>query len=119
MKGLAEFLLIVQRIEYPGFSFKIVQNKQEIFLQVVCLNGVNNETGEPESWTGRKWRLSRHMTNSEVVQTAFKAILTALEHEARELFRYRGVPVLHGHFDMEQIATLMQNKLLLTDRRSK
>lgn len=118
MKGLSEFILIVERIEYPGFTFKISQRQGEIFLQIVCLNGVDNETGKPKEWVGRKWRLSRHMTNSEVVQTAFKAILTALEHEARELFRYRGVPVLHGHYDLEQMATLMQNNVLITDRRS-
>src|SRR4051812_18073238 len=33
---------------------------------------------------GRKWMLSPHMTKSEVIQTAFKAIMTALEHETRE-----------------------------------
>ncbi len=58
------------------------------------------------------------MTNSEVVQTAFKAILTALEHEARELFTYRGVAILDGHYDLEQLASMKQNGVLLVDRRA-
>ena len=117
MKGLDEFILITERIDYPGFSLKLEQRSGEIFLSVVCVNGVNNATQEPEAWSGRKWLLQRHMTNSEVVQTAFKAILTALEHEARELFTYRGVPVMMGHYDVEQLVSLWQNHVLLVDRR--
>lgn len=49
---------------------------------------------------GRKWTLSPHMTRSEIVQTALKAVLAAVEHEAREDFHYRGVPVFGPHIDV-------------------
>ena len=116
-KGLEDFLLIIQRITFPGMGLRLEQRSGEIFLSVVCPEGKNNETGAEEPWSGRKWLLQRHMTNSEVVQTAFKAILTAHEHEARELFLYRGQPVMMGHFDLEQVATLLANRALLIDRR--
>lgn len=118
MKGLDDFLHIIERTSYPGFTFKLEQRSGEVFLSVVCVTGIDNATGDPDAWSGRKWLLQRHMTNSEVVLTAFKAVLTALEHEARELFIYRGQPILHGHPDVEQLVTLMENKALLIDRRS-
>lgn len=57
-------------------------------------------------WSGRKWLISPHMTRSEVVQTALKAVLTAEEHEARELFTYRGRAIFGPHFDVEQLVEL-------------
>lgn len=63
-------------------------------------------TGEPERQYCRKWSLSLHMTVSEVVYTAFKAVMAALEHEAREQFRFRGASCLGPHVDVEQMVEL-------------
>lgn len=52
---------------------------------------------------GRKWMLSPHMTKSEVIQTAFKAVMTAMEHEVREKFRYKGKPVFGPHFNVDTL----------------
>lgn len=52
---------------------------------------------------GRKWKLSRHMTKSEIVQTALKAVLVAEEHEAREKFLYRERPIFGPHFDVDAL----------------
>jgi hypothetical protein len=117
VKGTEDFLLLLQQINYPGFTFALLRREHQHYLQVVCLQGTDNQTKEPCSWSGRKWRLSPHMTNSEVVQTAFLAVLTALEHEARERFTYRGQSVLDGHFDLDQLASLRANKVLLIDGR--
>lgn len=56
-----------------------------------------------EHWTGRKWLLSPRMTKSEIVQTAFKAVLTAVEHETRELFTYKGKRIFGPHFDVDAL----------------
>lgn len=53
---------------------------------------------------GRKWRLSRWMTRSEVVWTAFAAIHLAEEHELRENFRYRGAKIGGPHLDVDVLA---------------
>lgn len=63
-------------------------------------------TGEEKGWSSRKWALSFNMTRSEVVLTAFKAVLTALEHEARENFLYRGRAILGPHFDVDLLHEL-------------
>lgn len=64
---------------------------------------------------GRKWLLSSHMTKSEIVQTAMKAVLTALEHEAREEFTYKGETIFGPHFDVEALCELA--KVKREDRR--
>ena len=61
------------------------------------------KTGQVRDWSGRKWMLSPHMVKSEVVQTAFKAVLTAAEHEARERFLYRGRAIFGPHYDVDRL----------------
>jgi hypothetical protein len=60
-------------------------------------------TGEVETQHGRKWILSKHMTKSEVVTTAFKAVMTAEEHEIREKFRYGGRMIFGPHFNVDAL----------------
>lgn len=79
------------------------------FLQIQFVDA-DLVTGEPERQFCRKWTLSLHMTASEVVYTAFKAVMAALEHEAREQFRYKGASVLGPHVDVEQLVELTKQK---------
>jgi len=66
----------------------------------------DSDTGQPSTQRGRKWLLSHHMTHSEVVQTAFKAVLTAVEHEVRESFTYKGCAIFGPHYDIERLVAL-------------
>jgi hypothetical protein len=56
------------------------------------------------------------MTKSEVVQTAFKAALTAIEHEARERFTYRGQSIFDPHYDVDQLVELRARADCLDER---
>jgi hypothetical protein len=58
------------------------------------------KTGEVCDQSGRKWYLSPHMTVSELVTTAFKAALTAEEHECRENFTWNGKRIFNPHVDV-------------------
>lgn len=90
---------ILGAISYRDWIFRLGYDGPRLFLQVVFKAG--NE------WQrGRKWLLSPHMTKSELVQTAFKAVLTAEEHEAREHFRYMGAVIFGPHFDVDRLAEL-------------
>ena len=57
-------------------------------------------TGEVERQYCRKWMLSRFMTKSEIVRTAYKAIEAAVLHELQEDFRFLGEPVYRPHIDV-------------------
>lgn len=46
---------------------------------------------------GRKWYLSSHMTDDEVVKTVYLAFRTAVEHEVLEGFMVDGVRVFNPH----------------------
>ena len=99
--------------KYPGLAVTLHVNGPETqwsqwqaYLQVSCTDGECNTTGGAFPWMGRKWRLSQYMTHSEVVQTAFLAVLTTLEHEARERFTYRGRTIFDPHYDVEKLWSL-------------
>lgn len=76
----------------------------------------------------RKWQLSFWMTATEIVRTAWKAILAAEEHEAAEKFLYKGAAVYNPHVDLDamvefakqgNLASRFENEkvILLGDKR--
>lgn len=115
MLSVYDILNIVKRIKYKDWNLHIHYKSGPeigpIYLQVSFHDG-------EELWTGRKWLLSLHMTLSEIVQTAFKAIMTAEEHEIREKFLFDGKAVLGPHIDIESLAMLMENGLGLDVREN-
>lgn len=86
---------LVDRIEYRDWEFRVVGNPSDYYLQIWFYDP---DTGE--HWSGRKWRLSKFMTESEVVGTCFKAALTCEEHECRERFKFMGRAVYGPHIDV-------------------
>lgn len=90
--------LVLSAIEYQGWAFMTETMGEGLYLQVKFFdNGIQ---------TGRKWYISTHATRSEVVQTALFAVLTALEHEAREAFTYRGVAIFAPHYNVDRLHEL-------------
>lgn len=63
-----------------------------------------SKTGEVKFWKSRKWYISEHMVESELVGTAFLALKTALEHEAREFFTYEGRVVYNPHVNIQALS---------------
>lgn len=88
-----------------GFSIEHGRLGDGFFLQVVY-EGKHEITQERVIRRGRKFYLSRHSVKSEVVNTAFLAILTFIEHEAREAFLWRGLDICSPHFNVEMLHKL-------------
>jgi hypothetical protein len=86
-------------------TWELGEDGERLYLQVKWW-GHNSETGAREWCIGRKWFLSPHMTNSEVVQTAFAAVMAVMEHETREFFQYKGQPIFCPHYDVEILVAL-------------
>lgn len=93
---------LLGRVSYRDWQLHLGRDQERLFLQVRFM-GKCSYSGKPEAQHGRKWLLSPHMTKSEIVTTAFKAILTCEEHEARENFRYRGKAIFGPHFDVDKM----------------
>lgn len=97
----------LDRVKFEDYTFFLAEHGERLYLQVRYLEpDVDGNTDAPEIQHGRKWDVSRHATPSELVQTAFKAVLTSMEHRAREHFLYRGERVFGPHFDVEDLARL-------------
>lgn len=97
---------IVADVTYKDWKFTIGDDDGHPWLQVSFPAVDNYAPHIMNIQTGRKWRLSRFMCKGEVVQTALAACLAAEEHEARELFRYKGQSIYDGHYDPDALAAL-------------
>lgn len=91
---------VLQDVEFRGRTFYVADGGEWLQVRWVAEDSV---TGKTEVQHGRKWKLSPHMTRSELIQTAFMACLAAEEHEVREDFRYRGEAIFGPHFDVDDL----------------
>lgn len=94
---------------FPNWG--INHNRHEGYIQIVAVDKCS-QTGKPYMWKGRKWRLSSHMTDSEVVQTIFLAYQTAMEHDLREFFKWKGEAIFRPHFDIRVLHELSAHRAI-------
>lgn len=108
---LLAFQIAIGELTYKDWDFYIGRKDNVLYLQVRFLapdNGAEKPSLEIQS--GRKWMLSNHMTKSELIQTALKAVLTAEEHEAREQFLYKNKAVFAPHLNVDVLHDLDENE---------
>jgi len=67
------------------------------------------ETRVATRMNGRWFPLSQHMTRSEVVGTAFLAVMTAVEHEVREAFTFKGERIYGPHHDVDGLVAMCRS----------
>lgn len=114
---LDRVIRISNGIQLPfGWAVTIEHSAGGLVLRVTDPAGTDNVTGKAMPWSGRKWLLSQHMTDGEIVQTAFLAAMTAVEHEMRETFLYRGQAVFDPHYDIEKLVALRAQPDALKER---
>lgn len=113
MMDMGELQAVMGELEYKDWVFHIGEDGDRCFLQV-RFTALDVETMEVSWQSGRKWWISPHMTKSEVVQTALKAVLTAEEHEAREQFRYGGQRIFGPHIDVDVLWRVCEERSVRT-----
>lgn len=123
MRTIASIRELVARCSFPGFEFLVVFEStgdmtagDRTYLQVVCQEGKDTATGEPMVWKGRKWLISQHSTDTEIVQTVWAAVQRALAHEACELFKFDGAAIYDRHLDVHKLVELRTQALALDGR---
>ena len=104
------FLDTLKDVQFNDYTFVVSEENGNYYMQGMFNAPCNDNGGDDRVQTTRKWRLSVHMTKSEVVQTALKLVLTSIEHEAREQFKYRGMPIFGPHFDVDALHDLVSKK---------
>lgn len=115
MKTFLEIKTIISRIKYKEWFIDVKDSEGRAYLQVSFV-APDIATGEREVQKGRKWWLSPHMTETEIVTTAFKAVVAAEEHEVRENFRYDDQLIYNPHFNVNDLVKLA--KTAISDARN-
>ncbi|HKS27788.1 MAG TPA: hypothetical protein VJS44_08210 [Pyrinomonadaceae bacterium] len=108
---LEEAREIVSLIKFRNYIFEVLEKNGVMYLRARYLEA-DIITGEEEMQYTRKWQLSEHMVKSELVQTAFKCVLTSAEHTTREHFLYKGERVYGPHFDVDALYEIAKAKRL-------
>lgn len=103
---LGEIKAVVLMCSFPEYEFRVLEDgRGEMYLQA-CYDERDTVTGFLEKQLTRRWFLSPSMGESEIVQTAFKCIMTSAEHRVREWFKWNGQPVFNPHFDVNALHQL-------------
>ena len=112
MKQLLDLVPVLKRIKMSvfGTDFRLhaARDKkygQRVYLQVT-FDAPCTKTGKVQNWPGRKWYLSDHMTDDEIVKTAYLAFQQAVTHELLEGFKVDGKPLFNPHTSFEALLTL-------------
>lgn len=107
--SIDEIKLIVADIHYQDYTIEVFEKNGVPYLQGRYLEP-DIVTGDPTDQHTRKWMLSEHMVESEIVQTALLLALTSAEHRVREHFKYQGQRVFSPHFDVKAFQQLSRDK---------
>ncbi len=101
--NIQEIQEIICECEFKDYIFEAeIDHRGSMYLQAIYFEPDVN-TLQIEKQCTRKWFLSPEMCKSEVVQTAFKCVLTSMEHRTREFFKYRGRGIFGPHFDVNSL----------------
>ncbi len=97
-----EFVVnIADDIEYKDWMYSIYPTKgmfnSTAVLFYICFYAQDTYTGKRELQTCRTWLIEKDMTEFEIVDTIFKAIKAAEEHEVKETFKYKGKRLYNPH----------------------
>lgn len=107
---------LISKCKYEDWELLVKLDDTRPYLQVYAPNGKDSVTGGPLPWTGRKWMLSYNMVPNEIISTAYKAVMAAMEHEVRECFRYRGVSIFSPHIDPDVLVDVVNKKENIQER---
>ncbi len=92
---------IIADIAFPEYEFRVGQSHHGFTYLHAEYDEKDTVTGIVERQYTRRWLLSPEMTKSEIVQTAFKCVLTSMEHKTREWFTYQDAAILQPHHDVD------------------
>ncbi len=106
MNKIPRICALVAQITYKDWTFYLDARAGGLLLQIRFL-APDVHTGEPAMQYCRKWYISSHSTDNEVIRTCFLAVQTAEAHELAEQFHYRGVRVANPHLDIASIGNFL------------
>jgi hypothetical protein len=98
-----------ENVQYKNWEFHIKSKNGVTFLQIQ-FDAPDNFSGKLEKQYCRKWQLSEWMTKTELVRTAFLAVLQAERHESEEAFKYKGQAIFNSHLSADALAEIAKSE---------
>lgn len=94
---------ILYSVAFHAEKFAVMEKGDGWLIQLQYWEkDVDNPSGPPMLQKARKWYVSSHATESEVVRTCFLACMVSAEHRVREHFLYKGRRVFGPHTGIEK-----------------
>lgn len=110
MQTLDKIKSIVSHVKYKDWQFVVGKKGDGFLIQVQFMGEDTDGSGKLELQKCRKWFVSQHSVDSEVIRSCFLAIRQAEEHELCEHFHYKGHQVYNPHLDMNSMAEFISKK---------
>lgn len=96
--------------KFPEYAFEIkVDGRGAVYLHAFYAEQ-DTVTSLPAIQYTRRWFLSPEMTKSEIVSTAFKCVMTSMEHRTREWFTYKKRAVYMPHYDVDKLYEICEDR---------
>lgn len=95
-------------IRYKDWHFVINEKNGVTYMQVQFEAEDSFAPGKVELQHCRKWQLSEWMTPTELVRTAFLAVIQAERHETEESFLYKGQAIFNSHIAADKLVEVCQ-----------
>lgn len=118
LSGIEEIKQITDRIKMgllgnDSFALRVEKDAKggdRIFLQVVY-EAPCSKTGEMLPWKGRKFYLSDHMLEQEIIFTAFLAYELAIKHEIMESFKVDNITLVNPHVNYKRLLEISEDEV--------
>jgi hypothetical protein len=98
---------ILSEVRFKQSRFEVEEAAGGFLIQL-CGPETDTVTGQQRVYRGRRWYVEAGSGRSAVVRTAFLAAQTWQEHEAREMFQYRGARLFGPHFEADALVRLCE-----------
>lgn len=99
------------------YTQNFVGNEQygRIYIQLEY-NSSCNKDGDNDYWKGRKWYLSEHMTDDEIIKTCYAAFEACVKHEIMEGFKVDGKMLFNPHINFEELLLISDKEITRTSK---
>ncbi len=114
-----EMRKVLELCQYPGYTFHLTEVMYDSPYLVCTYDEPNAETGKTEERVTRRWLLTLDTTPSELVETAFRCVLTATERRVKETFTYRGRTVMCLSHEVEMLVAVCDRAAELRKQQQK
>jgi len=108
---------LINRIEAEvmGVPITLEADFDKIFGKRIFLRTVYQapctKTGTQQKWSGRKWYLSEHMLDDEIIKTSYAAVEACVKHEMMEGFKVDGKILFNPHINFEKLLELSHHEV--------